>query len=146
MSVRTKKVLVTKKAAKRKPSEKRPHARSALVASCATADYQSAFSKKRLEQSLVALLDEEHPSDKRLYFRTSEAEKAFVARAARVEHKSLTEFVRTAIRERANWVLSEHAKFELADSDMGRLEAALNAPARVLPGLLDLLSRKSVFG
>jgi uncharacterized protein (DUF1778 family) len=83
--------------------------------------------------------------DERMALRLTGHQKTLIEEAARARGESLTEFSVTAIIHRAEEVLADQRYFLLGDADWEAFNEALDHPARVLPGLRDLMHRPSVF-
>jgi uncharacterized protein (DUF1778 family) len=80
----------------------------------------------------------------RLALRLAASDKAKLASAAAIQHRSVTEFVLAASREAAEHVLGERTRFHLPPARHRAFLAALDAPARELAELKRLFSRRSV--
>ena len=80
----------------------------------------------------------------RLAVRIAAADKARLGRAAAVQRRSVSEFVLAASREAAEHVLGEQTRFRLSPAQHRAFAAALDAPARSIPTLKRLFSRRSV--
>lgn len=75
----------------------------------------------------------------RLGIRLALREKGLLKRAAELERKSLSEFVLASAREKAEQVLAEQNRFVVSAAQMKALCEALDAPARVVPRLRELM-------
>ena len=80
----------------------------------------------------------------RLALRLAVSDKAKLARAAAIQHRTVTEFVLAASREAAEHVLGEQTRFHLPPARQRAFLAALDAPPRDLRELTLLFSRRSV--
>ena len=80
----------------------------------------------------------------RLALRLASADKAKLASAAALQHRTVTEFVLTASREAAEHVLGAQTRFHQPPARHRAFLAALDAPPRDLPQLKRLFSRRSV--
>jgi uncharacterized protein (DUF1778 family) len=72
------------------------------------------------------------PSNARIEFRLSSAQKEEIERAAMVQNRSLTDFATTALTETARKVLADHARHEhlsLSNRDRDRFLAVLDGNA-----------------
>jgi len=76
----------------------------------------------------------------RLDFRISATQRALLSRAAAASDKSLTAFVLESASIAAENTLLDRRLFFVDSEAFARFEEALNAPAKVNTGLLDLLS------
>ncbi|MDR1152413.1 MAG: DUF1778 domain-containing protein [Bifidobacteriaceae bacterium] len=83
--------------------------------------------------------------DQRLALRLSRPQRAVIEEAALLRGESLTDFSVTAAVGRAEEVLAERRTWILSPEDWERFVAAIDHPARVLPGLADLARRPSLF-
>lgn len=81
----------------------------------------------------------------RIPLRATRSEKALLARAARLAHQSLSEFVVSRACAAAEATLAERTRFELSTERWEAFELALDAPAREVPELRRLMSEPSVF-
>ena len=81
----------------------------------------------------------------RIALRVVAAEKTRLEQAAKLQHKSLTEFVLSASREAAEAVLGDQTRFVLPALQMKALHAALDSPPRSIAKLKQLFARPSVF-
>lgn len=81
----------------------------------------------------------------RIALRVAAVDKDRLEQAARLQHKTLTEFVLAASREAAEVILGDQTRFVLPHAQMQALMAALDAPPRDIPQLKALFSRPSVF-
>ena len=66
---------------------------------------------------------------------------ALLRRAAELEGESLSEFLVESGRERAERLLADRTRFVLGEVEWKAFTEALDRPARVVPGVVDLLSR-----
>jgi uncharacterized protein (DUF1778 family) len=80
----------------------------------------------------------------RMAIRIAAADKARLVRAAAMQRRSVSEFVLAASREAAEHVLGEQTRFRLSPAQYREFAAALDAPAREIPALKRLFSRRSV--
>jgi uncharacterized protein (DUF1778 family) len=80
----------------------------------------------------------------RLALRITAADKAKLARAAALQRRSVSEFVIASSRQAAEHVLGNQTRFRLPPSKYRAFVAALDAPARTIPELKRLFSRRSV--
>lgn len=80
----------------------------------------------------------------RLDLRVDEAEKALLVEAAALSHMSLSAFVLTAARERAESVIAERRRVVLDEETFDAFAAALDAPVDN-PALRTLLAEPSPF-
>lgn len=80
----------------------------------------------------------------RLALRLAASDKAKLASAAAIQHRTVTEFVLAASREAAEHVLGEQTRFHLPPARHRAFLAALDAPPRNLAELKRLFSRRSV--
>ena len=83
--------------------------------------------------------------DERLALRMTRPQKRLVERAAQVRGSSVSDFSVSAVVERAERVLAEQTDLVLPESDWQAFCEALDQPAKVLPGLRELMKRPSVF-
>ena len=79
----------------------------------------------------------EHP----LSMRLPETDIAIIDRAARLRGRSRTEFVRDAAVQSAEDVLMENTLMRMSAAAFNAFAAAIAAPAKVVPEMLDLLKR-----
>jgi uncharacterized protein (DUF1778 family) len=68
-----------------------------------------------------------------------------VAQAAAARGETLTEFSVSTLVDRAEQVLADQARLVLTAEQWAQFTAALDQPARVLPGLRDFMRGESVF-
>ena len=80
----------------------------------------------------------------RLAIRVAAADKTKLERAAALQRRSVSEFVLASSREAAEHVLGEQTHFRLPPARHRAFLAALDAPAREIPELKRLFSRRSV--
>ena len=80
----------------------------------------------------------------RLAIYITAADKSKLERAAALQRRSVSEFVLASSREAAEHVLDEQTRFRLPPARHRAFVAALDAPARDIPGLKRLFSRRSV--
>jgi uncharacterized protein (DUF1778 family) len=81
----------------------------------------------------------------RLSIRASETEKSLLERAARVRRMNTSQFVLQASLTAAESVLFEQTIFTLPPEQWKAFCDRLDAPARVIPALQELLSRPEPF-
>ncbi len=81
----------------------------------------------------------------RIALRVVSAEKDRLEQAAKLQHKTLTEFMLSASREAAENVLGDQTRFVLPKKQMAALVAALDSSPRNIPQLKALFARPSVF-
>lgn len=82
--------------------------------------------------------------DTHINIRTSRHEKDILARAAKLRRTTVTGFVLEKAFQAAQEVLAEQTLFVLPDEQWQRFCEALDAPAKDLPDLRDLLCGKTV--
>ena len=80
----------------------------------------------------------------RLGIRLAPGEKEFFKRAAKLESKSLSEFVLASAREKAESLLAQQNRFTVSAAQMKALCQALDAPPRIVPQLRKLFSEPGV--
>ena len=80
----------------------------------------------------------------RLAIRIAAADKVKLERAAALQRRSVSEFVLATSREAAEHVLGEQTRFLLPPARHRAFLAALDAPARNIPELKRLFSRRGV--
>ena len=80
----------------------------------------------------------------RLAIRVAAADKTKLERAAALQRRSVSEFVLATSREAAEHVLGEQTRFRLPPTKHRAFLAALDAPAREIPELKRLFSRRGV--
>lgn len=83
--------------------------------------------------------------DDRIQLRVSTERRARYEAAAAIEGKTLTEFVAAAADAATENTLADRRTFPLDDEAWQRFNAMLDAPPKVLPGLIDLFARPDVF-
>ncbi len=83
-------------------------------------------------------------SERLALLRIAASDKVKLTRAAAIQRRSVAEFVLASSREAAEQVLGEQTKFQLSPARHRAFLAALDAPARELPQLKRLFSRRSV--
>lgn len=81
----------------------------------------------------------------RIQLRVSDERRVRYETAAALEGKTLTEFVTAAADLATEHALADRRSFVLDDEAWGKFNAMLDAPPKVLPGLVDLFSRQDVF-
>jgi uncharacterized protein (DUF1778 family) len=82
---------------------------------------------------------------KHIALRVAHQEKRRLEQAAKLQHRSLTEFVLSASREAADAVLGGQTRLVLPKEKIAVLNAALYRPPRAIPKLKALFARPSVF-
>ena len=80
----------------------------------------------------------------RVALRLAAADKAHLARAAKLQGRTLSDFVLAASREAADLALNEQTRFTLPAEALRKFTAALDAPARDIPALRKLFATRSV--
>jgi uncharacterized protein (DUF1778 family) len=80
----------------------------------------------------------------RVALRLAAADKAHLARAARLQGRTLSEFMLAASREAADFALNEQTRFTLSAEALRVFTAALDAPPRDIPALRRLFASPSV--
>jgi uncharacterized protein (DUF1778 family) len=80
----------------------------------------------------------------RVALRLAASDKAQLGRAAKLQGRSLSEFMLAASREAAEQVLNEQGRFTLSAEALRKFTAALDAPPRDIPALRRLLACPSV--
>lgn len=83
--------------------------------------------------------------DTQMQVRVSSADKEFIRLAAEASGQDLSTFVLQHAKEAAEEVLAERWTFTLSDEDYAEFVGQLEEPARVLPGLKELLEQPSPF-
>lgn len=78
-----------------------------------------------------------------LSMRLPEQDLAIIDRAAELRGRSRTDFVRDAAVRAAEEVLLEQSTIRLPASEFEAFKAALEAPARAVPEMVELLRRSS---
>lgn len=81
-----------------------------------------------------------------IHLRALKSDKKLIAQAAKVTgRRNLTDYIMTAVIERAQVDLADRPRLTLASRDFQRFLARLDEPPRFLPGLRALLSAPEVF-
>jgi uncharacterized protein (DUF1778 family) len=93
---------------------------------------------------MVEPLKKAESKDSNINIRASRQEKELLSRAAKLRRTTVTGFVLEKAVQAAQEVLAEQSNFLLSDEDWKRFCEALDAPAKDLPKLWDLLSSKTV--
>lgn len=83
--------------------------------------------------------------ESQLNIRTTEVEKATLAKAARLKNVSTSQFVLHRSLEAAEEVIQQEASIRVAIEEHAWLLAKLEEPPKELPRLRELFSRPSVF-
>ena len=83
--------------------------------------------------------------DERIALRLTRPQKSLIERAAQVRGSALSEFTVMAAVDKAEQVLADQTDLVLDEAGWQAFCAALDHPARVLPGLRDLMAQPSVF-
>jgi len=83
--------------------------------------------------------------DERIALRLTRPQKWLIERAAQVRGSSLTDFTVQSAVDRAEQVLADQTDLVLDEAGWQAFCEALDHPARVLPGLRDLMAQPSVF-
>jgi uncharacterized protein (DUF1778 family) len=83
--------------------------------------------------------------EERLNIRASARQKEVIAKAARIEEKSISEFVLENAYQAAQEVLAEQTHFNLPEGQWEVFCAALDAPPKPIPALKALLTEPGVF-
>ena len=81
----------------------------------------------------------------RIPLRATSSEKALLARAARLAHQSLSEFVVSRACAAAEATLAKQTRFALSPERWAAFQEALDAPPREIPELRRLMGGPSVF-
>lgn len=81
----------------------------------------------------------------RIALRITSADKERLKQAAKLQHKTLTDFVIAASREAADAVLGYQTRFVIPQAQMQTLVTALEAPPCGVPQLKALFARPSIF-
>jgi uncharacterized protein (DUF1778 family) len=85
-------------------------------------------------------------ASERLNLRIAPAVKAMLRHAAKLRKASLTDFVVRSSQDAAEAVLAQQNRFVLPKAQWLAFHAALDAPAREIPELKQLLAEPTVFG
>ena len=80
----------------------------------------------------------------RVALRLAIADKTHLARAAKLQGRTLSDFMLAASREAADFALNEQTRFTLSAAALRKFTAALDAPAREIPALRKLFASPSV--
>jgi uncharacterized protein (DUF1778 family) len=88
---------------------------------------------------------EEKTSTTRLNLRVDPTVKALLRSAAKLRKASLTGFILHSSQVAAESVLAEQTRFVLPAAQWRAFNAALDAPAKEIPALRQLLTKPSVF-
>lgn len=81
----------------------------------------------------------------RIQLRVSERKKKIIAQAAKVQDKTISEFIIDRAFEEAQNVLAEQNHFFLPEDKWNAYNHALEAPVRELPALKKLLEEPTIF-
>jgi uncharacterized protein (DUF1778 family) len=81
----------------------------------------------------------------RLNLRVAPTVKKKLQRAAKLRKHSLTDFIVLVSQDAAEAVLAEQTRFVLPEKQWAAFNAALDAPAKEIPALRQLLAPPSVF-
>jgi uncharacterized protein (DUF1778 family) len=81
----------------------------------------------------------------RVNLRIAPTVKERIRKAAKLRQFTLTDFIIRSSQDAAEAVLAEQTRFVLPEGQWRAFNAALDAPARELPGLGRLLAEPSVF-
>lgn len=81
----------------------------------------------------------------RLSIRASEPQKTILSQAARVRHMNTSQFVLQASLDAADAILTDQTVFTLPPDKWEEFCRRLDAPARTIPALQELLSRSEPF-
>lgn len=84
-------------------------------------------------------------ASERLNLRIAPAAKILIRRAAKLRKYSLSDFVVRSSQDAAEAVLAEQTRFVLPKAQWLAFNAALDAPAKEIPELKQLLSEPTVF-
>jgi uncharacterized protein (DUF1778 family) len=80
----------------------------------------------------------------RVALRLAAADKVHLSRAAKLQGRTLSEFMLAASREAADLALNEQTRFVLSPEALRKFAAALDAPPRDVPALRKLFASPSV--
>jgi uncharacterized protein (DUF1778 family) len=80
----------------------------------------------------------------RVALRLTMADKTHLARAAKLQGRTLSDFMLVASREAADLALNEQTRFVLSAEALRKFTAALDAPTRDTPALRKLFATPSV--
>ena len=90
--------------------------------------------------------DVTHPKSERIDVRVSGPVKQLLQEAARVDHKSVSEFLLDAGMNAANQTLADRVRFELSTEKWLEFQAAVDQPVRAKPRLHNLLRQPGLLG
>jgi uncharacterized protein (DUF1778 family) len=79
----------------------------------------------------------------RVNLRVAQADDALIRQAAEVTCESLSDFIVTGSRERAERILADRRTFVLDDEAWDRFTSALERPAEMKPELVELFRRRA---
>lgn len=80
----------------------------------------------------------------RIALRLAVSDKAHLTRAAKLQGRTLSDFMLAVAREAADLTLNEQTRFTLSPEALRKFTAALDAPAREIPALRKLFASPSV--
>jgi len=80
----------------------------------------------------------------RVAIRLAAADKSRLTRAAKLQGRTLSDFMLAAAREAADLALNEQTRFALSAEALRKFAAALDAPSRDIPALRKLFVSPSV--
>jgi uncharacterized protein (DUF1778 family) len=80
----------------------------------------------------------------RIALRLAVSDKAHLTRAAKLQGRTLSDFMLAVAREAADLALNEQTRFTLSPEALRKFTAALDAPARENPALRKLFASPSV--
>jgi uncharacterized protein (DUF1778 family) len=88
---------------------------------------------------------EDNPKDDRIQLRIPSSKKEIIAKAAKLENKSLSKFVLDQAYEQAQRILSDNGEYILTAEQWEHFMQALEAPPKDLPNLRKLFAEPSIF-
>jgi uncharacterized protein (DUF1778 family) len=83
--------------------------------------------------------------EERIEIRLASAEKERIRQAAVLSHQNISEFILRAVRTVADETLAAQTRFVLPEEQMTAFYAALDQPAKSIPGLRKLFKKPGVF-
>ena len=87
-----------------------------------------------------------HPKETRLSIRATEPQKSVLADAARAQQMSVSQFVLRASLDAAHAALQDQTQFRLPPTEWEAFCLRLDAPARDIPAVRDLMSLEAPWG
>ena len=84
--------------------------------------------------------------ENKIEIRTNDIQKDIIAKAASIEHKSISSFILEIAYEKAREIVAEQVHFYLNEEDFKEFVNNVYAPGKVIPEIQELMRGESPFG